>query len=75
MWYWNDGMSGWVVVAMTVSMIVFWTLVAAVVLALLRNDRGYERKGRSAEDVLRERLASGEISEDEYKRLLDLIRH
>lgn len=75
MW-WNNGMDwggmgggGWVV--MTVLMLAFWALVVGGVVALFRNRRpagpdSGTTPGRSAENVLDERFARGEIDEQEY---------
>lgn len=79
MW-WNNGMDwgamgggGWVV--MTVVMLAFWALVVGGVVALFRSGRPTVSKGvsgsattpeRSAENVLDERFARGEIDEQEY---------
>lgn len=75
MW-WNNGMDwggmgggGWVI--MTVLMLAFWALVVGGVVALFRNRRpagsdSGTTPGRSAENVLDERFARGEIDEQEY---------
>ena len=75
MW-WNNGMNwggmgggGWVVMA--VLMLAFWALVVGGVVALFRNRRptGSDSRttpGPSAENVLDERFARGEIDEQEY---------
>lgn len=63
---WHDGwMSGWAWVWMTLVMITFWGLVAWVVLTLFRRSG---RSGPDADAILDERLARGEIDEDEYHR-------
>ena len=75
MW-WNNGMDwggmgggGWVVMA--VLMLAFWALVVGGLVALFRNRRpagsdSGTTPGRSAENVLDERFARGEIDEQEY---------
>ncbi len=75
MW-WNNGMDwggmgggGWVVMA--VLMLAFWALVVGGVVVLFRNRRpagsdSGTTPGRSAENVLDERFARGEIDEQEY---------
>ena len=75
MW-WNNGMDwggmgggGWVV--MTVLMLAFWALVVGGLVVLFRNRRpaGSDSRptpGPSAENVLDERFARGEIDEQEY---------
>ncbi|WP_254666379.1 SHOCT domain-containing protein [Humibacillus sp. DSM 29435] len=56
---------------MTVLMLAFWALVVGGVVALFRNRRpagpdSGTTPGRSAENVLDERFARGEIDEQEY---------
>ena len=75
MW-WNNGTGwgsmgggGWVV--MTVLMLAFWALVVGGVVALFRSGRPTDSGSamtaeRSAENVLDERFARGEIDEQEY---------
>ncbi|MFF4948800.1 SHOCT domain-containing protein [Streptomyces chattanoogensis] len=87
MWYdggWGGG--GWFFMA--VVMVLFWALIIAGVVALVRYVSGSHRgqpggtpssheagggNGR-AEDLLSERFARGEIDEDEYKRRMTLLR-
>ena len=75
MW-WNNGMGwggmgggGWVV--MTLLMLAFWALVVFGVVALFRNGRPTSSgpgttQEPSAEKVLDERFARGEINAEEY---------
>jgi putative membrane protein len=75
MMWWND--SGWSWLAMTISMIVFWALVAAVVVILLRSirDGGTISPGRdNPEQILKERFARGEIDVEEYERRREVLR-
>lgn len=81
MWYGGNGWGwgGWIL--MTVLMVVFWALViTAVVLAIryLTSPRGTgaTRAARpgSAEDLLAERYARGEITDDEYQQRLTVLR-
>ncbi|GAA3806285.1 hypothetical protein GCM10022206_51100 [Streptomyces chiangmaiensis] len=88
MWYDGGwGWGGWF--AMTVFMVLLWTLIIAGVIALVRyltgthhhqkygspRASGEPREGsRRAEDLLAERFARGEIDEDEYKHRLTLLR-
>jgi len=71
MWMWH---SGWGWFWMSITMIVFWALVAWVIVTLVRQgDRG----GRGTTDgqgLLEERFARGDIDDDEYRRRRDLIR-
>jgi putative membrane protein len=86
MMWWDGngwGWGGWFMMA--VMMAVFWGLVIAGVVALVRYTGGPHRAGRPdesgvppgagrAEDVLAERFARGEIDEDEYRRRLAVLR-
>ncbi|WP_308314228.1 hypothetical protein [Streptomyces sp. GbtcB7] len=87
MWYDGWGWGGWF--AMAIFMVLFWVLVIAGVVVLVRYLTGSHRPhqggpsagtgeagwgSRRAEDVLAERFARGEIDEDEFKRRLTLLR-
>ena len=81
MWY-GDDMSGWGYVVMAISMVLFWGLVIAGIVVLVRyvtrtqEPRGGRPADRSpsAEQVLAERFARGEIDEEEYRRRLETLR-
>jgi hypothetical protein len=72
MWGMHDVGWGWWLVS-TVAMFVFWTAVIYGVFWLVRDaggrPAGPERRDESADDVLKRRLAAGEISVDEYDRV------
>ncbi|MCI2417974.1 SHOCT domain-containing protein [Saccharopolyspora sp. K220] len=57
-------------------MVLFWALVIAAIIALVRY---LQRTGRvergtvSAEELLAERFARGEIDEEEYRRRLETL--
>jgi putative membrane protein len=77
MMWWNDGpgTGGWLV--MSLIMVAFWgLLVVAGVLAWRGIDRGGRRgSGKStAQQVLDERFARGEIDEDDYRHRDELLR-
>ncbi|MFF4015745.1 SHOCT domain-containing protein [Streptomyces sp. NPDC001843] len=77
-WY-GHGFGGWGWFAMSAGMILFWALIITGAVLLVRAlNRPYEHTRTpatpSAEDILRERLARGEIDEDEYRRRLDALR-
>jgi putative membrane protein len=77
MWWYGPGMSGWGVALMAVGMIVFWTLVVLGLIALARylltsGGRTTETR-RTAEELLAERFAGGEIDEQDYHRRLDVL--
>ncbi|MFF0131719.1 SHOCT domain-containing protein [Streptomyces mirabilis] len=88
MWYGGGwGWGGWFFMA--IFMVLFWALVIAGIVALVRyftgNHHGHQGDppsssgesgwgGTRAEDLVAERFARGEIEEDEYKRRLALLR-
>ena len=80
--YGNDGVGwgGWLIAV--VMMVVFWGAIAWVVVTLIRHgagDRGARTeppatRGPDALAILDERLARGEIDEDDYRRRRDALR-
>ncbi|MEY9490929.1 putative membrane protein [Streptomyces calvus] len=81
MLYWNaHGMSGWGWFAMSLSTVVFWALLIGLGVLIFRNanrgpvDIGGQAGGATAERLLAERFASGEIDENEYRRRLAVLR-
>jgi putative membrane protein len=71
-------------VAAIVMMVLFWGVLAVIVLAVVRSG-GWWRHGLNgpvggrpptgeAEQILHERFARGEIDEEEYRRRHDLLR-
>lgn len=77
MMWWDEG--GWGVgdwLAMSTMMVLFWGLLIALVFWLMRSTRSESAgasaqqgsSGRSADLLLAERFARGEIEEDEYAR-------
>jgi len=76
MMYWGNGMGGWGMLLMTISTLLFWGLVIAGVVALVRYAGRPVPQGGSTADaatpqrILAERFARGEIDEDEYTRRL-----
>jgi uncharacterized membrane protein len=64
--------SGWIAI-MWISMIVFWTIVAAGIWAFFASMR---RSGEhSVEEILMRRYANGEITNEEYQSRLRELRH
>ena len=75
MWWGNAGWGWWGWLAMSLSMIAFWGLVIWGIVAVVRGlGPRSTQTGSSPEDILRERLARGEIDEDEYRRRLQALR-
>lgn len=75
---WGDGWGGWLGGAL--MMLIFWGGLAALIVFLVRGfgahpSRGEEkRRGQDAREILAERFARGEISEEEFeqrKRVLE----
>jgi putative membrane protein len=79
MMFWPDhDLSGWGWAAMTISMVLFWALLIAAGVLLVRTlDRSSGAaadRGRSSPDeVLAERFARGQIDEEEYRRRLSVL--
>ena len=77
--YWGNGMGGWGMALMTVSNLLFWGLVIAGVVALVRYTSRGPQPAASADQratpqqLLAERFARGEIDEDEYARRLQVL--
>lgn len=80
--YWHDNdMGAWGVTLMTISIVLFWVLLVAGIVALVRylgrgtpNDSFPRPERRAPEQILAERFAHGEIDADEYRRRLDTLR-
>ena len=74
MWWGDPGHMAWGITGM-VMMAVFWIGILAVVwLAVVRlSDRGRDRPD-GPEEILKTRLARGEIPPEEYRRLRDELR-
>jgi putative membrane protein len=86
--HWDDGghdngFGPWWWLFMAITMLVFWGGLAWVVVTLVRHDGAIGRQpppsvpppGRqSAEDILHERFARGEIDVDEYHQRVDALR-
>jgi len=80
MMYWGNGMGGWGILVMTVSNLLFWGLLIVGVVALVRTlGRGGSTnpataQRSTAEEVLAERFARGEIDVQEYQERLQVLR-
>lgn len=74
-WYGNAGWGGWL--AMTLMMLLFWVPVIGVIAWMFRSSATPSRGGRSAatpEQVLRDRLASGDLGIEDYQARLAALR-
>jgi len=70
----NDHMSGgwwWV---MGIGWLIFLAIVVTVGIVLARSLSSRDRGSRSAQDILADRFARGEIDEDEYRKRRDALR-
>ncbi|MCC3316722.1 hypothetical protein A5780_30445 [Nocardia sp. 852002-20019_SCH5090214] len=76
MWYGN-GMSGWGYSLMIIGMVIFWALIVAGIVALVRysgssssaiSNPPLQPHGPTPQQILAERYARGEIDEEEYIR-------
>ncbi|MFF8378447.1 SHOCT domain-containing protein [Streptomyces sp. NPDC015661] len=80
MFWYGNGMNGWGWFAMSAGMVLFWGLLITITVMLFRTvgrpaERPPEyRPATSAEQILSERLARGEIDEEEYRRRLAALR-
>lgn len=72
MMYWG----GWAWFAMTLSMVLFWSAVGVVIWLLVRrpSDSSGVAPITSAEELLRQRFAAGEIDEAEFDQRLAVLR-
>ncbi|PVZ14778.1 SHOCT domain-containing protein [Actinomycetospora cinnamomea] len=76
MWWYGPGMNGWGFGLMTVSMVLFWALIIVGIVALIRwmGRSGQAPTSRpTAEQLLDERFARGEIDDEEYRHRRDLM--
>lgn len=80
MYWYGNGMGGWGYALMAVSNLLFWGLLIAGVVYLVRSLGRTTRQadptgGRpTPEQLLAERYARGDIDEEEYRRRLDTLR-
>jgi len=74
-WYGDNGTGSWGAVLMMISMVLFWALAVVATTALVRHLLGTGRsRTTTPEQVLGERLARGEIDEQEFRRIRDALR-
>ena len=80
MMYWGDHMSGWGIAVMTISSLLFWGLIIAGIVALVRytgrstyTSAPPPAAGPAPQQVLADRFARGEIDEEEYRRRLQVL--
>ncbi|MBB5898059.1 SHOCT domain-containing protein [Kutzneria kofuensis] len=74
-WYYYGSDAGWLMpLTMVIGMALFWGGMLFMVVLVLRHYGSAAQRHRNAEQVLAERLARGEIDENEYTRLRDVLR-
>jgi putative membrane protein len=79
MMYWGNGMGGWGMVLMTVSGLLFWGLIIAGIVWLVRSTGRGGESGTVAtqtptpQQIIADRFARGEIEEDDYARRLQVL--
>jgi putative membrane protein len=76
---WHDGAGPWWWLVMMFVMILFWGGVAFAIVMAIRHGVGTTRapeepRRPSAEDILGERFARGEIDAEEYHQRLEALR-
>lgn len=74
-WYGHAGWGGWL--AMALMMLIFWVPVIAMIAWLFRTSGTPRQDARPAgtpEQVLRDRLAAGELGVEEYQERLAALR-
>jgi len=75
MWQYGNGTGGWGIGLMTAGNLLVWALIAVGVIVLIRHlNRGSAEPRQAAEDLLAERFARGDISEQEYRDRLGVLR-
>jgi putative membrane protein len=76
MMWWNGDWSGWAWFAMSVSTLVFWALVGVAIWAVVRSVSSPSPRPTtpSAEEMLRQRYATGDLDDDEFARRLEMLR-
>lgn len=72
MWYYGSG-GGWNWLWMTLMMLIFWGGVIAVAVWAIRSGLG-SRREHDALDVLRRRLAAGEISQEDFEKTKRILQ-
>ena len=73
MWDYS-GMNGWNWFWMVPMMVLIWGTVIALVVYAVRATTGHRGEGDQAMVTLRQRLASGQINQDEYEKTARLLK-
>ncbi|GIF45371.1 SHOCT domain-containing protein [Actinoplanes xinjiangensis] len=79
MMYYGNGMNGWGMLLMVANSLLFWALVVAGIVAVVRytgrdvHRSGPVTHGPAPQRILAERFARGDIDEDDYTRRLQVL--
>ncbi len=75
MFEYGSSSSGWGIALMSLGMIAFWGLVIWAIYYLIagRTNRRIENGPDESRPILNQRLAKGEIDQDEYRKLIELL--
>jgi putative membrane protein len=68
MGFYGYNMSGWMWVVGTLMMLLFWGGLAALIVVAVRAFAGPRGTQESADEILKRRLAAGQITQDEYDK-------
>ena len=79
MMYWNGDWSWWAWLAMTLMMLGFWTAIGLAIWAIVRHltptsSAPSGRASTTAEELLQQRYAAGELDDDEFRPRLETLR-
>ena len=69
------GAGAWIVMA--IGMLAFWTVMVLLILMIVRHWKAGEHHSSPAsspQDILKERLARGEITEEEFRTRMSVIK-
>jgi putative membrane protein len=70
MWYYG----GWGWLWMSIMMVIFWGSILALAVWTIRSFGGAKRDGNAAMDTLRQRLASGAITQEEFEKTKKMLQ-
>jgi putative membrane protein len=74
MGYYGYGMPGWIWIVNALITLIFLGGLAALIVYLVRSFARPRDGQQSADEILKQRLASGQISQEEYERIRRVLR-
>ena len=75
MWYWGSGYGWGMAMFGVLMMLLFWGGIAVAIVYIVRSLGGSRpTHSDSALDILRRRLAAGEITSEEFERLSKILQ-